>query len=130
MKRSYPSGLLVLVMLVFLAGNYAVAHAEDHAKKAQEHLQEAIESGKKGNAEGVRVHTEEARKELIEDNKEHPYTYLQKPIYGEHDKAEHDKETFEEMDEAIDEAREGHSVEATEAAERASLHLKEKEEAK
>ena len=51
--------------------------------------------------------TEEARKELIEDNKEHPYTYLQKPIYGEHEKAEHDKEIFEEMEEAITEAGEG-----------------------
>ena len=117
-------------MLICLIGNYGVTHAEDHAKKAQEHLQEAIESGRKGNAEGVRVHTEEARKELIEDNKEHPYTYLQKPIYGEHEKVEHDKETFEDMEEAISEASEGHSAEATEAAERASLHLKEKEEAK
>jgi hypothetical protein len=117
-------------MLICLIGNYGVTHAEDHAKKAQEHLQEAIESGRKGNAEGVRVHTEEARKELIEDNKEHPYTYLQKPLYGEHEKAEHDKEAFEEMDEAISEAREGHPEEATEAAVRASLHLKEKEKAR
>jgi hypothetical protein len=128
MKISFPFGMLV--MLVWLAGNNGPAHAEDHGKKAREHLREAIESGKKGNTEGVRIHTEEARKELIEDNKEHPYTYLQKPIYGEHEKAEHDKETFEEMDEAITEASEGHSAEATEAAERASLHLKEKEEAK
>ena len=126
MEISYPSGLFAL--LICLAGNGAAAHAEDHGKKAQEHLQEAVESGKKGSAEGVRVHTEEARKELIEDNKEHPYTHLQKPIYGEHEKAEHDKEAFEEMDEAISEAREGHSKEATEAAERASIHLKEKEE--
>ncbi len=78
----------------------------------------------------MRIHSEEARKELIEDNKEHPYTYLQKSIYGEHEKAEHDKEAFEELDEAISEARAGHSKEATEAAKRASIHLKEKEEAK
>jgi hypothetical protein len=128
MKISYPSG--VLLTLICLAGNNGLAQAEDHGKKAQEHLQEAIESGKKGSAEGVRIHTEEARQELIEDNKEHPYTYLQKPIYGEHEKAEHDKEVFEEMDEAISEARKGHPEEATEAAERASLHLKEKEEAR
>jgi hypothetical protein len=117
-------------MLIFLAADNGVAHAEDHGKKAQEHLQEAIESGKKGSTEGLRIHTEEARKELIEDNREHPYTYLQKPIYGEYEKAEHDKEAFEEIDEAISEAREGHPEEAAEAAERASLHLKEKEEAR
>jgi hypothetical protein len=128
MRLSYPPG--ILLMLIFLAADNHVAHAEDHGKKAQEHLQEAIESGKKGSTEGLRVHTEEARKELIEDNKEHPYTYLQKPIYGEHEKAEHDKEAFEEIDEAIREAREGHPEEATEAAERASVHLKEKEEAR
>src|SRR4029079_5663201 len=123
-----PFGMLV--MLVWLAGNNRPAHAEDHGKKAQEHLREALESGKKGNTEGVRIHTEEARKELIEDNKEHPYTYLQKPIYGEHEKAEHDREVFEEMDMAIDEAKDGHSQQAVEALERASGHLWEKEHAK
>ena len=75
-------------------------------------------------------HTEEARKELIEQNKEHPYTHLQKPIYGEHEKAEHDREVFEEMELAVDEAKEGHSKEAVEALERASEHLREKEQAK
>jgi hypothetical protein len=106
------------------------ARAEDHGKKAQEHLQEAIESGKKGNAAEVLFHTEEARRELIEDNKEHPYTQLQKPIYGENEKAEHDKEAFEEIDEAIDEAEDGDAKDAAEAAARASAHLREKEEAK
>jgi Small metal-binding protein len=106
------------------------ARAEDHGKKAQEHLQEAIESGKKGNAAEVLFHTEKARRELIEDNKEHPYTRLQKPIYGEHEKAEHDKEAFEEIEEAIGEAEDGDVQDATQAAARASAHLREKEEAK
>jgi hypothetical protein len=78
----------------------------------------------------VGSHAEEAKKELIEDNKEHPYTQLQKPIYGEHEKAEHDKEVFEEMDIAIEEAKEGDVKDATEAAERAASHLREKEQSR
>jgi hypothetical protein len=107
-----------------------MVHAEDHAKKTEEHLEEAIKSGKEGSTQGVVRHTEEARKELIEENEEHPYTNLQKHIYGEHEKAEHDKEVFEEMEIAIDEAKEGHAQQAVEALERASIHLREKEQAK
>jgi hypothetical protein len=120
---------LALVLAAFVAGP-GVVYADDHGKRTAEHLEEAIKSGKEGRAQGVVSHTEEARKELIEQNKEHPYTHLQKPIYGEHEKAEHDREVFEEMELAIDEAKEGHSREAIEALERASDHLKEKEHAK
>ena len=69
---------------------------------------------------------ERARKELIEQNKDHPYPHPQKPIYGGHQKAEHDKEIFEEMDTASEEAKEGHTQEAVEAVERTSIHLQEK----
>ena len=120
---------LAMVIGIFVAGT-GMACADDHGKKTAEHLEEAIKSGKQGSTQGVLQHTEEARKELIEQNKEHPYTHLQKPIYGEHEKAEHDREIFEEMELAVDEAKEGHSKEAVEALERASEHLREKEQAK
>ena len=68
---------------------------------------------------------EHARKELIERNKDHPYPHPQKPVYGGHQKAEHDKEIFEEMDTASDEAKERHAQEAVEAVERASIRLQE-----
>ena len=103
----------VAAVLAFFVTAPVVVHAEDHIR-----------------AEGVVNHTEEAKKELIEENKEHPYTQLQKPIYGEHEKAEHDREVFEEMDIAIEKAKEGDSREAGEALERASTHLKERERAK
>ena len=124
-KISRACGLLA--GLLFFGVSPALVGADEHGDKAHEHLEEAIESGKKGNAQGVRIHTEEAKKELIEQNKEHPYTTLQKPIYGEHEKAEHDREIFEEMDLAIEEAKEEHTKEAVEAVERASIHLEEKE---
>lgn len=121
----------IVTVLLSLAINIGLVHAEeDHGKKAKEHLEEAIKSGKEGSTQGILRHSEEARKELIEQNKDHPYTNLQKPIYGEHQKAEHDKETFEEIEEAIEEAKEGHTQEAVEAVERASTHLREKEQSK
>lgn len=117
--------------LLLLTAGVALVHAEeDHGKKAKEHLEEAIKSGKGGSTKGVLSHSEEARKELIEQNKDHPYTHLQKPIYGEHQKSEHDKEAFEEIEEAIEEAKEGHTQQAVEAVERASAHLREKEQSK
>ncbi|MGH8763896.1 MAG: small metal-binding protein SmbP [Nitrosospira sp.] len=124
-KKICACGLLA--GLISLAATTAPVHAQDHTKKASEHLNEAIKSGKSGSAAGIVSHTEEAKKELIEQNKDHPYTHLQKPIYGEHQKAEHDEEVFEEMDEAIDAAKDGHIQEAVEAVERASMHLREKE---
>ena len=134
MKRSMKmftrpySLLIILAVCVAIPG--AVHAYEDHSKKAGEHLEKAIKSGKEGSVQGVISHIEEAKKELIEDNVEHPYTHIQKPIYGEHDKAEHDKEVFEEMDMAIEEAKDGHAQQAVEAVERASVHLREKVHAK
>jgi hypothetical protein len=128
MKISSVYGLLAGV--VFLATPAFMVNADEHGRKAQEHLEEAIKSGQKGSTQGVVSHTEEAKKELIEQNKDHPYTNLQKPIYGEHEKMEHDKEIFEEMDIAIDEAKGGHTQEAVEAVERASIHLQEKEQSR
>jgi type III secretory pathway component EscR len=124
----YPYG--VAAVLAFFVAAPVVVRAEDHMKKTVEHLEKAMKSAREGRAEGVVNHTEEAKKELIEENKEHPYTHLQKPIYGEHEKAEHDREVFEEMDIAIEKAKEGDSREAGEALERASTHLKERERAK
>jgi hypothetical protein len=120
---------LAAVLAALIAGPGFV-YADEHGKKTAEHLEEAIKSGKEGRIQGMLSHTEEARKELIEQNKEHPYTHLQKPIYGEHEKAEHDREVFEEMELAIDEAKGGDSEEAVEALERAWEHLREKEHAK
>jgi len=119
-----------ILLVAFAAISGVVNAQEDHGKMVEEHLEKALKSGKAGDAKGVISHTEEARKELIDDNEEHPYTHLHKPIYGEHQKAERDEEIFEEMDKAIEEAREGHTQEAVEAVERASRHLREKEEAK
>jgi hypothetical protein len=130
MKISCAYGPCLLAGWIFFAMNPAMVNADEHSRKAQEFLEKAIKSGKEGSTEGVVSHTEEARKELIEQNKDHPYTNLQKPIYGEHEKAEHDKEIFEEMDVAIDEAKGGHTQEAVEAVERASVHLQEKEQSK
>jgi hypothetical protein len=130
MKISCAYGSCLLAGWIFFAMSPAMVNADEHSRKAQEYLEKAIKSGKEGSTEGVVSHTEEARKELIEQNKDHPYTNLQKPIYGEHEKAEHDKEIFEEMDVAIDEAKGGHTQEAVEAVERASVHLQEKEQSK
>ena len=120
---------LIIVLTSFVAGP-GMVHAEDRVKKTEEHLEEAIKSGREGSAQAVVRHTEEARKELIEQNKEHPYTNLQKSIYGEHKKAEHDKEVFEAMEIAIGEARQGYIQQAVEALEQARIHLREKEQAK
>jgi hypothetical protein len=124
--RTYDYGFWTVLAAMVLSP--LVVHAEeDHSKNPRTHLEQAIESGRKGDARGVGSHAKEAKRELIEENKEHPYTHLQKPIYGEHEKAEHDKEVFEEMDIAIEEAEEG---DVKDAAERAARHLREKEQSK
>ena len=120
---------LIIVLATFVAVPDMV-HAEDHIKKTGEHLEEAIKSAREGSPQAVVRHTEEARKKLIEHNKEHPYTNLQKSIYGERKKAGHDKEVFEAMEIAIAEAREGYVQQAVEALEQACIHLREKEQAK
>src|SRR5688572_4016078 len=120
---------LIIVLATFVAVPDMV-HAEERVKKTGEHLEEAIKSGREGSAQAMVRHTEEARKELIEQNKEHPYTNLQKSIYGERKKAGHDKEVFEAMEIAIGEARQGYIQQAVEALEQARIHLREKEQAK
>jgi type III secretory pathway component EscR len=120
---------LIIVLATFVAVPDMV-HAEERVKKTEEHLEEAIKSAREGSAQAVVRHTEEARKYLIEQNKEHPYTNLQKSIYGERKKAGHDKEIFEAMEIAIGEAREGYVQQAVEALEQACIHLREKEQAK
>ena len=130
MKSSQLAFLLALLSFIM---DSALVHAqeEDHEGKAprtsgQSHS-ERKERRRQRDRKSYRRGKERTR---FEANKEHPYTHLQKPIYGEHERAEHDKEVFEEMDEAISEAREGHVEEAIEAVERASTHLKEKRESR
>jgi hypothetical protein len=123
-KLSYS----LLVGLVSIAGNSTLVYAQDeHAKEAEQHLEQAAESGKKGDAAGVAAHTEEAQKHVIEENKEKPYTTQSKQIYGENPKAEHDKATFEEIGKAKGHAKKGEAAEAAGHAKNAETHLKEKE---
>jgi hypothetical protein len=115
----------LIVGAVCFGGNLAAAQ-DDHEKKAGESLKKAMESGKKGNAKGVVRHAEEARKQLIEENRDHPYIHSSIHIYGENPKAEQDDATFEEIAKAIGEANKGNAKEAGEAARRAYIHLKER----
>ena len=117
--------------LIFIVGNsVAYAAQDEHAKEAEQHLEQAAESGKKGDAKGAAAHTEEAQKHVIEENKEKPYTQPSKQIYGENPKAEHDKATFEEMGKAKGHAKKGEAAEAAGHAKNAETHLKEKEQSK
>jgi len=121
----------LLVGLVSIAGNSTLVYAQDeHAKEAEQHLEQAAESGKKGDAAGVTLHSEEAKKHVIEENKEKPYTQPSKHITGENPKAEHDKATFEEIGKAEGHAKNGEASEAAGHAKNASTHLKEKEQSK
>ena len=119
----------LLAGLIFVIGNSALAYAaqDEHATEAEQHLEQAAESGKKGDAKGAAAHTEEAQKHVIEENKEKPYTPESKPIYGENPKAEHDKAAFEEMGKAKGHAKKGEAAEAAGHAKNAETHLKEKE---
>ena len=55
MKTFHPGGLM---MLVSVAACPTVAHAEeDHGENAKKHLEQAVESGRKGDAKGVGNHT-------------------------------------------------------------------------
>jgi hypothetical protein len=114
--------------LVFIAGN-SVAYAvqDKHSIEAEQHLEQATESGKKGDAKGAAAHTEEAQKHVIEDNKEKPYPPQTKQITGENPKAEHDKAAFEEMGKAKGHAKKGEAAEAAGHTKNAETHLKEKE---
>jgi hypothetical protein len=59
------------------------AAQDEHAIEAEQHLEQATESGKKGDAKGAAAHTEEAQKHVIEENKEKPYPPQTKQITGE-----------------------------------------------
>jgi|GEM_PF-1096851 len=113
-----------------LFGVSTVIYAEEHAKEAAEHLEQAVESGKKGDAEGAAKHTEEAQQHAIEENKERPYAQPPKAVTGENPKAEHDTKAFGEMKKAKKHAKKGHAKEASEAADKAATHLEEKEQSK
>ena len=126
MKKYYS----LLAGLIFIAGNSSLSFAAHHAIEAEQHLEQATESGKKGDAAGVASHTEEAQKPVIEENKEKPYLQSSKKITAENPKAEHDKATFEEIGKAKGHAKKGEAAEAAEHAKNAESHLKQKEQTK
>ena len=116
-----------LAAFIFLSGCSTVDYPRhEHEEKALQELERAVRSAETGDAAGVINHTEKAKKHLIEENREHPYTHPFVSIYGQFPKAEHDIETFEEMDKAIGEAKKGNLPGAGEAARSASIHLKQK----
>lgn len=128
MKKSFS---YLLIAFAFLAGCSTMGYIRDeHEEKALQELKLAVRSAENEDAEGVIDHTEKAKKHLIVENREHPYTHPFVSIYGQFPKAEHDMETFEEMDKAIGEAKKGDLVKAAEAARRASVHLKQKARSK
>ena len=117
--------------LIFIAGNSVAYAAEnEHAKEAEQHLEKAAESGKKGDAKGAAAHTEEDQKHVIEENKEKPYPPQTKQITGENPKAEHDKAAFEDIEKAKAHAKKGHAKEAADSAKKAETHIQEKEQSK
>ncbi|MBN9132338.1 MAG: hypothetical protein J0H48_03100 [Nitrosospira multiformis] len=124
MKKSFS---YLLIAFAFLAGCSTMDYAADeHEGKALQELALAVRSAENEDAGGIIAHTEKAKKHLIEENREHPYTQPFISIYGQFPKAEHDMETFEEMDKAIGEAKKRNFTRAAEAARRASVHLKQK----
>ena len=120
-----------LAAFIFVSGCSTVDHARDaHEERALQELEQAVRSAEKGHAAGVIEHNEKAKKHLIEENREHPHTHPFISIYGQFPKAEHDIETFEEMDKAIGEAKKGNLQRAGEAARRASIHLRQRAQSK
>lgn len=126
-----PSIFLLTVSASLLFSNsMAVLAAGEHGQEATQHLEKAVESGNQGDAAGAAAHTEEAKKHVIEQNAEQPYTQPAKQITGENPKAEHDKATFEQMSKATSHAKKGHGKKAATAAGKAVSHLQEKEQSK
>jgi hypothetical protein len=121
-----------LVAGAVLLTNFAsVGFAEEqHGQEATQHLEQAVESGKKGAAEEAGKHTEEAKQHAIQQNKKRPYRKSPKKITGENPKQEHDEQAFGAMEKAEGHAEKGHAQEAGKAAGQAEEHLKEKEQAK
>ncbi len=122
----------LLATLVFISGSSMLAHAAEdpHAKEAIQHLEKAIESGKTGDTKSEAVQTNEAEKDLIQENKEKPYTQPSKHITGEYPRAEHDNAAFEDIEKAKAHAKKGHAKEAADAAKKAVTHIQEKEQSK
>lgn len=126
-----PSYLLVAGFVV-IAGNSALAYAveNEHAVESEQHLEQAVESGKAGDTKSEAVHIEDAEKHLIQENKEHPYPQPSKHITGEDPKAEHDKAAFDNIEKAKAQAKKGHAKQAAATAKKAEAHIKEKEQSK
>lgn len=122
----------LLASLVAIAGNSALAYAaqNDHAKEAMQHLEKAVESGNKGDAKSAGAQSEEAEKDIIQENREKPYTQPPKHITGENPRAEHDKATFDDIEKAKGYAKKGRAKDAADAAKEAEIHLQKKEQSK
>jgi hypothetical protein len=120
-----------LTTFIFVSGCTTVDHLRDeHEERALQELRQAVTSAERGNAAGIIDHTERAKKHLIEENREHPHTHPFVSIYGQFPKAEHDVETFEEMDKAIGAAKNGNLERAKEAVKKASMHLQQRAQSK
>ncbi|MCK9398307.1 MAG: hypothetical protein M0Q44_22315 [Methylobacter sp.] len=122
----------LLASLIFIAGSSTLAHAaeDEHAKEAMQHLEKAIESGKTGDTKTEAVQINEAEKDLVQENKEKPYTQPSKHITGEYPRAEHDKAAFDDIEKAKAQAKTGHAKEAADAAKKAEIHIQDKEQSK
>jgi hypothetical protein len=123
---------ILVTGLLFIVGNFTQACAVEnkHAIEAEQHLEQAVESGKSGDTKGQAGHVEDAEKHLIQENKEHPYPQSTKHITGEDPKAEHDKAAFADMEKAKADAKQGHAKQASDDAKNAEAHIKDKEHSK
>lgn len=103
---------------------------EPHGQEATQHLDQAVDSAKQGDAAAAGKHTGEAKQHTIQQNEAKPYRKSPKKISGENPKQEHDEQAFGAMGKAEGHAAKGHAQEAGEAAGQAKEHLQEKEQAK
>ncbi len=103
---------------------------EQHGQEATQHLDQAVDSAKQGDAAAAGKHTEEAKQHNIQQNEAKPYRKSPKKISGENPKQEHDEQAFGAMGKAEGHAAKGHAQEAGEAAGQAKEHLQEKEQTK
>lgn len=126
--RNTLIGLMATAMIsVFPLANSA---EEQHGQEATQHLDQAVDSAKQGDAAAAGKHTEEAKQHTIQQNQAKPYRKSPKKISGENQKQQHDEQAFDAMGKAQGHAAKGHAQEAGEAAGQAKEHIQEKEQSK
>ena len=123
---------LVPKLIATLLFSYAPLNQaeEAHSQEAMKHLEQAVESGKKGSAEAAGQHATEAKEHAIQQNQKSPYKQSQKRITGENAIQQHDEEAFKDIDKSKSHANKGHAEESGKSASQAKDHLKDKEKAK